>query len=295
VSRQSRPAGLLCVGRLYCDLVFSELPRLPTLGQEVYAGALSLHAGGGAVITAAHLSQLGRSTHLAAFWPAPPFADQVQGDVAGAGIGNSLCRPSTAPEPQITVAMSDGGERAFLTRRVGRAVPDISIADLHALNIGHMHIGELATLVEQPDLITFARSAGLTLSLDCSWDDAATARAAPLIAAVDVFFPNEEEVAQLTALGLRPPFAPLTVVKRGARGAVAQGNGQTVESPGHRVPVVDTTGAGDAFNSGFLHRWLDAAPLAVCLAAGNARGAEAVQQRGGFSPRRASADQALGV
>ncbi|MEL7216559.1 MAG: PfkB family carbohydrate kinase, partial [Pseudomonadota bacterium] len=45
---------------------------------------------------------------------------------------------------------------------------------------------------------------------------------------------------------------------------------------------VDTTGAGDAFNAGFLHAWLEAAPIETCLRAGNAAGGEAIMTLGGF-------------
>jgi len=283
----SRPRGVLCVGRLYCDLVFGDVPRLPTPGHEVFAGALSLHAGGGALITAAHLADLGRAAHLAAFWPVAPFRDTVVGDVARSGVGHSLCRATTAPDPQITVAISGATDRAFLTRRTGPAVPPLSAADLVRLKIGHLHIGELATLTEAPHLIELARANGLTVSLDCSWDDGTTAAAAALIAQVDVFFPNIEEAAQLSALGVITPFAPLTVIKQGSGGAKAVSRDQTLTVPAHSVVVIDTTGAGDAFNAGFIDRWLAGEPLAQCLAAGNARGAAAVQHFGGLPPATA--------
>ncbi|WP_108482692.1 carbohydrate kinase family protein [Oceaniglobus ichthyenteri] len=279
----ARGAGILCIGRLYCDLVFGDVPRLPAMGQEVYAGALSLHAGGGAVITAAHLAALGRAAHLAAYWPADPFEGKITADVSGAQIGHSLCQPSLGHEPQITVAISGATDRAFLTRRVGPAVPRLTPAQLKALNIGHIHIGELATLIEVPGLIGLARAVGATVSLDCSWDDATTAKAAPLIRAVDVFFPNEAEVAQLEQLGLAPPYAPLTVVKLGQNGATAHAPCGSHSVAAQRVDVVDTTGAGDAFNAGFLNSWLNGAAIPECLAAGNAQGARAVQQVGGFS------------
>lgn len=289
MSQRIRPNGVLCVGRLYCDLVFGDVPRLPTHGHEVFAGALSLHAGGGAVITAAHLADLARPAHLAAFWPVAPFTQTVAEDVQRSGVGHSLCRAASVSDPQITVAISGASDRAFLTRRTGPAVPRIAPDDLRRLGIAHLHVGELATLIEAPWLIALARDTGLSVSLDCSWDDATTAAAADLIAAVDVFFPNAEEVDQLTGLGVSAPFAPLTVIKLGAAGARAVTDERTLEAPAQPVQVVDTTGAGDAFNAGFLDRWLANAPLAACLAAGNARGALAVQHRGGLPAAMAPA------
>ena len=124
---------------------------------------------------------------------------------------------------------------------------------------------------------------GLTVSLDCSWDDALTAEAvAASIAQVDVFLPNEDEVAHLRHLGVPEPFAPVTVVKCGADGAWARAEGKTLRAPACAAEVVDTTGAGDAFNAGFLHAWLSGRPMADCLAAGNRSGAASVATRGGF-------------
>ena len=62
MSTGSGHANVLCVGRLYCDLIFTDLPRMPTAGTEVFAGGMGLHAGGGAAITAGHLSALGHGS-----------------------------------------------------------------------------------------------------------------------------------------------------------------------------------------------------------------------------------------
>jgi sugar/nucleoside kinase (ribokinase family) len=252
------------------------------MGTEVFANALSLHAGGGAFITAAHLAALGRPAHLAATIPAGCLGDLAMEQIATSGVDASLCRSAPGDsDPQITVAITNGTDRSFVTRRTGPALPDPDHLAIAGLGFGHLHIGELATLIEHPDLLNFARRNGLTISLDCSWDDAVMASAGELIAQVDVFLPNRAEADQLAALGIGPAAAPLTVVKCGARGAQAICDGKIIDSPACPATPVDTTGAGDAFNSGFLHRWLDGASLADCLAAGNTCGAQAVATVGG--------------
>lgn len=281
--------AVLCVGRLYCDLIFTGVPRLPSYGTEVFAEGFGVHAGGGAFITAAHLSALGHRTALAAMLPGAPFSDLVMPELRSTGLDLSLCRPNPAGEPQVTVAMAGAGDRAFLTRRTGPAYPDITADDLTRARIGHIHVGELGTLIERPGIVALAQEAGATVSLDCAWDEGITARdAAPLISEVDVFLPNEAEAARLRDLGLQPPFAPLTVTKRGAAGASASARDVSVSVPAEPVEAVDTTGAGDAFNAGFLAAWLVGQPVEACLTAGNARGAMAVAGRGGFrvEPRR---------
>jgi sugar/nucleoside kinase (ribokinase family) len=282
-TRRTGP-GVLCVGRLYCDLIFTEVPRLPSLGTEVFAGGLGLHAGGGAYITAAYLASLGHHAALASFLPAAPFGDIVAAEIAAAGVDLSpSLRAAPELDPQITVSMVMGGERGFLTRRSGPALPQISPADLGRLRARHLHVGELTTLVERPSLLGLAREAGLTVSLDCGWDETLTAaKIGDLLARVDVFLPNAAEAQHLRMLGLAEPLAPLTVVKRGAEGASAVQDGCEFREAAGNAVAVDTTGAGDAFNAGFLSAWLAGEPVGACLRAGNALGAQAIRSRGGF-------------
>lgn len=277
---------MLSVGRLYCDLIFTDLPRLPTMGTEVYSGGFGIHAGGGACITAAHIAALGRPAYLAAFLPAGPFGATLRAEISSAGIDLSLSATAEAEWPlQVTAALVGGGDRAFVTHRAGSAAPRMTLEGLHQSRVVHMHIGELATLIEMPELLTLAHGAGLTVSLDCSWDDSLVAAdAAELIAAVDVFLPNAAEAARLEAMGLRPPLAPLTVIKDGANGARALRAGREIVAPARALTPVDTTGAGDAFNAGFLDTWLAGRDLAICLEAGNRAGARAIMMRGGFGP-----------
>lgn len=73
---------------------------------------------------------------------------------------------------------------------------------------------------------------------------------------------------------------PTVVVKLDREGAIARTGSETVRAPAHDVPVVDTTGAGDAFNAGFFAAYLDGRPLAQAVEAGNARAAVVVQHVG---------------
>ncbi len=272
--------GVICAGRFYTDLVFTGLPDMPQLGTETFAQGLALHAGGGAFITAAHLVALGRPAGLLATLPGAPFNGAVAAELARSGVDLGACaNAASGQDPQLTVAMATQGDRAFLTRRCGRATPDLP-ANLNAYR--HLHIGELTTLLEQPDLVTRARAAGLTVSLDCGWDNAlARSDLADLLATIDVFLPNAAEVAALEAAGLRHPMAPLTVIKRGADGAEAVVGTDRIPAPTASVAVLDATGAGDAFNAGFLATWLQGQPAETCLAAGNRQGALAVSAPGG--------------
>ncbi|QQA41701.1 carbohydrate kinase family protein [Pelagovum pacificum] len=295
MSAAPAPSGgaVLCVGRLYCDLVFTGVPRLPSLGTEVFAEGLSLHAGGGPTITAACLAALGRPVGLAATLPVAPFDTPMRAELDRLGVSDALC--DVAPEgsdPQLTAVMVSGGERAFLTRAPGAALPRLSAGDLDGF--AHVHIGELKSLMENPWLVPLARGAGLTISLDCGWEDVLPDGAADLIASVDLFLPNRAESFRLAEAGLGDSPAMLTVVKAGADGAFAHQFDNVLHVPAEPVAVVDTTGAGDAFNGGFLHRWLEKAPLEECLALGNICGARAVSAVGGTAGLAGLGDRLAG-
>ncbi len=283
-------AGVLCVGRVYCDLVLTGLPRMPSPGTEIYAEGLRLCAGGGAFNTAAYLAALGRSAHLAAILPAPPFDGIVRAAIGQAGLGADLCVAAPAEaDAQVTVALVGAGDRAFVSRRSGPAAPPLPDGLARRLGIRHLHIGELATLAAAPWLSEFARGAGLSLSLDCGWDETlATEGLGDLIASVDLFLPNAEEVSWLASHGIHPTGQTIWVEKRGAAGAGLVGSREAA-APSAGVTAIDPTGAGDAFNAGFLDRWLDGSPAADCLAAGNRCGAVAVSVVGGFDIETAPA------
>lgn len=278
-----QPFSILCAGRVYCDLVFTDVPRLPTMGTETFAGGLGLHTGGGAFITAATLAKLGQRSSLISTLPAAPFDTLTKNEILKNDINTDLCAEApSGSDPQITVAMASNGDRAFLSRKSGSALPPLTVDKIRGFH--HLHIGELRTLKEHPELITCARQAELTISLDCGWDDELMADAsdlAELIAGVDVFLPNEVEASQLKLLGISANTAPLTVVKCGSNGARAHIDAKTIQTDTWPVDVIDATGAGDAFNGGFIYEWLKNSSIEQCLQTGNTCGAAAVQGCGG--------------
>lgn len=275
---------VLCTGRLYCDLVMSGLSAAPEAGKEVYANGLVMAAGGGAYITAAYLAAMGREVGLASVIPAEPFASQIAEELGAAGIVLDACVGAPlGADPQITVAMVTGGDRAFVTRRSGAAIPETVAAQIASGQFAHLHIGELASLADMPQVVVLAKAAGMTVSVDCAWDAEILARddLAGLLRGVDVFLPNRAEAEALLRHAALADYADLVVVKNGPDGADAMTGGATTTRPALKVEVVDTVGAGDAFNAGFLDRWLDGCALADCLDAGAYVAGVALARQGG--------------
>lgn len=185
-------------------MVFANAPQLPTLRTEVSAPNLSLHAGGGAFITGATLVALGYPVRQFSNLHATPFDTIVLADMAAHDVDATVCKPAdNGIDPQITVAVATADEHAFLTRAAGHAIPDFSA--INSADFVHLHIGKLRTLQDALALLDHARAAGLAVSLDCGWQDSYDPDVTALIAAMDVFLPNESEIAALTCLAYHRP------------------------------------------------------------------------------------------
>lgn len=282
---------VLSIGRVYCDLVFRGLDALPRLGEERFAHDVSLVPGGGAFITAAHLSSLGLRAALVARIGIDELSDAIMPALHDSGVDLGWLEHAADAGPQLTVVMVQGGERAFLSRRAGPAKPSTLDAALASPRARHLHIAEFATLAENPGLVGAAKRAGLSVSLDPSWDDALI-RDPDLVlrcAGTDVFLPNAAEARaiagcdDLNEAGVRlSRHFPIIVIKDGADGALLfKGDERSMLPAPQDGPVIDTTGAGDAFNAGFLSAWFAGRALNSALAQGIACGTLSVQRVGG--------------
>jgi sugar/nucleoside kinase (ribokinase family) len=139
-------------------------------------------------------------------------------------------------------------------------------------------------------LMARLRAASVTTSIDFGWHPEITARPGfwRWLATATLFFPNLMEAQDLTgerrpekALARLAEVTTLPVIKLGAQGAIAWERGKIVRAGAPRVRVVDSTGAGDAFNGGFLAAFLRGRPLAQCLQAGNRTAARSLTAPGG--------------
>ncbi|WP_114943072.1 carbohydrate kinase family protein [Microvirga calopogonii] len=293
--RASEQTKVLCLGRIYCDIIFTGLHDMPVLGRERFAQDVTVVAGGGAYITAAHLASLGRPSALLTRLGTDPLSRSLDPELEGSGIDLAFIERSRDAGPQPTVALVKDGERAFVSRRAGTSRPASLEKALASPGIAHLHIAEFATLKDNPNVIAMAKERGLTVSLDPSWDDQLIRQDVGFFetcAGVDVFLPNVEEGEALTGetstdaiLSVLQKHFPLVVLKRGEHGAVARQGSTRVSAEALPVTVIDTTGAGDAFNAGFLHSWLGTAEVEGSLEAGIKAGALSVQSPGG-APRR---------
>ena len=283
----ARQPTLLCAGESFDDLVFVGLKRLPGPGEEIKTDRFIATVGGGVVITAVAAARLGVHVRaLSAFGPS--VAKRLRAERV---VVRSLRKRG---EPHaITAALSTTHERSFVTfngvnarleRRLIRALTGARATHVH-LALCPRNCGAWARTIER------LRSRGITTSADFGWnEDLANAKGfIRLLDALDFVFLNDLEATHYAkektlprAIAFWRGRKSIAILKEGARGSRWITPDGDIRVPARRVKVVDTTGAGDAFNGGFLWAWLNGGPPARCLAAGAAVGAASVRKAGGL-------------
>jgi sugar/nucleoside kinase (ribokinase family) len=208
-----------------------------------------------------------------------------------------------AGEPHaVTAALSTATERTFVTFTGANAMLEPRLLKaVAAARPAHVHLALCPErLASWTRLVTRLRSRGRTVSCDVGWSETLAEHDGllPFFEACDLVFLNELEAplyARTNTLDdaytrLRTPRGNV-VIKLGALGSRWLRADGDVVMPAPRVPIaVDTTGAGDAFNAGFLAAWLRGSAPAACLATGNAVGAASTRAAGGLDALPRSRD-----
>jgi len=278
------------VGRYFTDLVFTRLPEMPRLSHEVYAREFHMLPGGAATPAIA-LTRLGLRVAWPCFFGSDAFSRQILSLVITEKIEPSFFHDLEKPALHISVAYSFADERAFLS--YADPLPDPPHEDLIRqtrpawLYLANLHIGEKIRRLAQA-----ARGAGARIYMDCQAQPNRPSEneLAEALSLVDVFSPNLEEARMLSgeqdmekALMVLSGLAETVIIKLGADGCICRQNNTTYRAPGISVSVVDTTGAGDNFNCGFLFGQINGFSLADSLRIANICGGLSVEGYGGAS------------
>jgi sugar/nucleoside kinase (ribokinase family) len=307
---------LLVVGDANPDVLVSGAPETPPAGQaETLVDSGTLALGGSAAIVAHGAAVLGLSTALAAMVGRDAAGDFVLDTLSTAGVDISGCVRHESLPTALTVCLNrPDGDRAILT--APGCLPAFGPEQVPAVPARHVHA---ASYFLQPRLaagltgvLEGFRRAGASTSLDTNDDPAGEWRLSPgLPAACDLILPNEAEAVALASVledgaalgdgaapadGLHAALAalaasgPVPVVKRGGEGALALFEGELVGARGPLVTPVDTVGAGDGFDAGFLASWLTSRDIAEALAWGCACGALSTRATGGTAAQPTAAE-----
>lgn len=286
---------IVVVGETNVDVVL-RAGAPPRMGREIVATDCALTLGSSSAICAMGLARLGNPVTFVSRAGADVWGDYCIGLLERAGIDTSHVVRDGSVKTGVTVSLTASGDRALVTY-LGciETVTESMVADALLGDACHLHVSsyflQSALRPGCVRLFTRARAAGVSTSLDPGFDasqewhgiDAA-------IECADVFLPNESELLALTgctnvrdALHAVERIPARTVVKAGASGAMAIEKGRVLHAPAFQTDIVDTTGAGDSFNAGFLDAFLRRRPLLECLVAGNACGALSARALGGIT------------
>jgi sugar/nucleoside kinase (ribokinase family) len=302
--RRPRPPRIVTVGDLRLDAVIR--PSRPLERGTDVPGDVLLRQGGSAANTARWVARLGARSTLVTSVGRDAVGRALLGSLRGDGVTVRASRASTRPTGRIGVIVMFGGERSFVADR--GAADELRPADLNARWFASdlVHLPAYS-LIGSPlgeagrRAIELGREAGALVSLDL-------ASAAPLLAkgrraarrlvaeaAPDILFSTAAEAEAYLGtydVGGLVESAALAIVKRGAGGATvlsrAAGDGTVLrfEVATPALTAADTTGAGDAFDGGFLVAFLSAAP--------EARFRPASLRRAALAGHRAAARQLRG-
>jgi sugar/nucleoside kinase (ribokinase family) len=271
---------VLVVGELNVDLILNQITKYPEIGKEVLASQMNLTLGSSSAIFASNLSTLGTRVTFAGKLGFDNFGDHIIQSLKSRGVDTENIVRSSAHHTGATIVLNFGEDRAMVTYQGAMKYLTMQdISDTTIKSARHLH---LSSMFLQPGLIgalttlfSKAKSFGLTTSIDPQWDPAEAwdIDLQKLLPHVDVFMPNVKELFALTRTkdlddGLKKirSFANVVVIKNGSEGAYLW-DGKTLQ---HQPPflnreVVDSIGAGDSFDSGFIHKYLAGKPLKECL------------------------------
>jgi sugar/nucleoside kinase (ribokinase family) len=283
-------------GELNLDLILYGLPEQLPPERELLADRMMLTLGSSSAIVAHNLAALGSRVGFQSRIGDDPLGTIALERLAQSGVDVSYVRrvPSSTTTG-LTVILHHETWRNILTYLGTIAELTWDDLDLNYLaDSRHFHFSsyylQRALQPQVKELFQHLKSKGLTISLDTNDDpdDRWDGGLREVLPHVDVFFLNEREASKAagvqdleTAVRKLSELVPLVVVKLGRNGALAQRGPERVTAESVKVDAVDTVGAGDSFDAGFLHEFVRGSGLMTCLANGNRAGALSTTRPGG--------------
>lgn len=296
---------VLVIGELNVDLIVSGLSSLPKLGQELVCTGLSRVLGSSSAIFSRALAGLGAQVGFMGKVGDDENGRFMVGQLQELGIDTSDVLVDSRTQTGITISLTYPGEKAQITYPGSISAYRPEDVNTEAFTrYRHLHMASMYLQAGlrpgMPELLRRAKALGLSTSFDPGWDPAERwgEDLFEALEAVDILFLNEHEAKAIgrqssadRALGVIADRVPVVLCKMGAGGALMAAGKEPVRVPAHPVSVLDTTGAGDSFDAGFVY-WhvVEGHSAFDSLRFANACGAIAVTRVGGASSVPNAAD-----
>ena len=300
MARRGRGPELVVFGEFYLDLVFCRLGVAPAWGAEVRAQEYTEAPGGGVATTALTARRLGAGVAMITRVGPDAAAHPAWRMLAAAGVDANAVEVRRGMSTARSACVAFNADRMIITHdpinqdleAVLRRRPAMALMR----QARHVHF---ACALRQParirPVLEDLAAHGVTCSADMGWnpDTLSLEHLRPLLPWLAMLLPNAAEAAALTGES-DPARACLRlaewvrwpVVKCGGDGSVmaarsASGAVRLLRAAARKTRVVDATGAGDAFDGGFLFGFLRGWSWRECLRLGNLCGARAASAAGG--------------
>lgn len=287
----------LSVGVLVADHLCAPIPRVPEAGELLLTDHLLLNIGGCASNAAMDLARLGVKVAVVGCVGDDAFGRFVIETLDARGIDTrSIRRLSDVGTSGTLIVNVSGEDRRFIhtiganARLTAAEIPLERVRQAKVFYVGGLFLmpglraDELAVLFRQ------ARAAGVITMLDVVvpgpgdyWP-----QLEPLLAETDVFLPNNDEAVLLSGLDdpcrqaehFRAAGAKTVVITCGGQGTVLVTEGLRLRADTYPINYVGATGAGDAFDAGYIAGLLEGGDVRRCLEWGSALGASCVRSIG---------------
>ena len=259
----------LVIGDLNVDVIVSGASQLPVLGHEIPCEDIQTVMGGAASIFACRLAQLGGNVDIFG-----KVGNDVNGSIVlrnfrSSGVGIDRVKVIDDFKTGITISLTFPENRAFITYVEG--IDNLTKSDISPelfRGYSHFHVSSIYILRKMLSSFSWvfseAKKRGLTTSLDTNADPLNKyEHVDEILSHVDIFLPNDKEAKAITeansvysALEKLSEKVPVVAIKRGEKGAIGRHTNKTVTVKPLHIKPVDTTGAGDSFDAGFIYYFL---------------------------------------
>ena len=292
-------AKILVIGDVMLDIIVRPEGEL-AMGSDRRA-RIEFKPGGSAANQAAWLAHFGARPSFIGRVGAGDHAEQ-SGLLRAAGVAPHLIADAHWATGRLIALIEASGERSFYTDRGANEA--LEIADIAPELIDKadaLHLSGYSFFAKKPReavLAAMAQAAPKPTSIDPASAEFLRAYGGAKFLAetrgAQVCLPNRDEAAVLSGVGDAPSQADFlarhyqtVVIKLGAEGCIAASGERRWRLGGLPTPIVDATGAGDAFAGAFLAARFAGEPMQASLTRAVAAGAVAAGQVGGRPPTRA--------
>jgi len=295
---------VLFIGDINVDVMMGGMASLPLVDREVTCQTYDVVMGASTVLCACAYRSLGGEAAIIGLVGHDEYGEFMLRGLGEFGIRTDLVKRTSRVRTGVTVNLIYQSTRTQVTYAGSIAEfegPDLEAAVFRGFD--HVHCGGVYLQTKFAPRLTavleLARRLGLTTSLDPQWDS--TERWEYMdewMPLVSWLFVNQDEAVSISKAGsvaqacrwlAQRTRCPL--VKTGQDGALIWTGREAPAVPGWPVQVVDTTGAGDSFDAGFLYATLQKQmPLAEAARFANAVAARSCMFVGGVNARSSYED-----